>query len=114
MGTEMIAKATDSFTRKQRRCLFEFDGPSLFSASPRLSVAVVAMPTNGHAFSPDEEYRVAMDGDCLNVIRGVSIVGKIENPPMSVRDKMRGPCPSALGRVVKLYTLTKKAEIMLE
>lgn len=44
MGTEMIAKATDSFERKQRRCLDLLDEPTLFTGTPQLSIAVVATP----------------------------------------------------------------------
>jgi len=114
MGTEMIAKATDSFQRKQRRCLDLFEEPNLFTGAPQLSVAVVVTPDNGHLFDLDEECRLTLLGNRLLVIRGVSVVGHVENPPSSVLDMMRGPCPSAFGRVVNLFSMTNKAEILLE
>lgn len=115
MGTEMIAKATDSFERKQRRCLDLLDEPTLFTGTPQLSIAVVATPDNGHEFIAGEECRLALDGDsCLLVIQGVSVVGHVESPPFSVVDMMRGPCPSVFGQVTKLFTLAGKAEIQLE
>lgn len=115
MGTEMIAKATDQFERKQRRCLDLLDEPTLFSGAPRLSVAVVATPTNSHTFAAGEECRLTLGKDArLLVVQGVSVVGHVEDPPSSVIDVMRGPCPSAFGQVNKLFTLTGKAEIQLE
>lgn len=110
----MIAKATDSFERKQRRCLDLLEEPNLFTGAPQVSVAVVATPKNRHAFAMDEEYRLTLIGDRLLVVRGVTVVGEIENPPSSVLDMMHGPCPSAFGRVVKLFSLTDKAEVLLE
>lgn len=115
MGTEMIAKATDSFERKQRRCLDLLDEPSLFTGAPQLSIAVIATPDDGHTFTLGGEYRLALDDESrLAVVRDVSVVGHVENPPSSVIDMMRGPCPSAFGQVNKLFTLTGKAEIQLE
>lgn len=110
----MIARVTDSFERKQRRCLDLLEESNLFSGAPQLSVAVVAAPKNDHAFILDEECRLTLIDDHLLVVRGVTVVGEIENPPSSVLDTMHGPCPSAFGQVVKLFTLTNKAEIMLE
>lgn len=57
MGTETIARATDSFERKQRRCLDLLDEPSLFTEAPRLSLALVATPREGHTFKVGDEYR---------------------------------------------------------
>lgn len=115
MGTEMIAKATDSFERKQRRCLDLLDEPTLFTGTPQLSIAVVATPDNGHKFTVGEECRLTLDDDSrLLVVEGVSVVGHVDNPPSSVIDMMRGPCPSAFGQVNKIFTLTGKAEIQLE
>jgi len=110
----MIAKATDSFERKQRRCLDLLEEPNLFTGAPQLSVAVVATPDNGHAFTLNEECRLTLYGGRLALVRGVAVVGEVENPPSSVLDMMRGPCPSAFGRVIKLFSLTKKAEVLLE
>lgn len=114
MGTEVIAKATDSFERKQRRCLDSFDEPNLFSGALQLSVDVTVTPDNGHEFVLDEECRLTLLGDRLLVVRGVSVVGHVENPPPSVLDMLRGPCPSLLGHVASLFELTNKAEIVLE
>lgn len=111
----MIAKATDSFERKQRRCLDLLDEPTLFTGTPRLSIAVVATPDNGHEFAIGEECRLTLDDDSrLLVVQGVSVVGHVESAPSSVIDMMGGPCPSAFGQVDKLFTLTGKAEIQLE
>lgn len=111
----MITNATDSFERKQRRCLDLLDEPTLFTGAPQLSIAVVATPDNGHTFVLDEECRLTLDEEShLLVVRGVSVVGHVESPPSSVIDMMRGPCPSAFGQVNKLFTLTGKAEIQLE
>jgi hypothetical protein len=114
MGTEMIAKATDSFERKQRRCLDLLDEPNLFTGAPQLSIAVVATPQNGHAFALGEECRLTLIGNRLLVVRGVTVVGEVENPPLSVLDMMRWLCPSTFGRVVRLFALTSKAEIIVE
>jgi len=115
MGTDMIAKATDQFERKQRRCLELLDEQTLFTGALQLSIAVVATPTNSHVFAAGEECRLTLDHDSrLLVVQGVSVVGHVENPPSSVIDVMRGPCPSAFGQVNKLFTLTGKAEIQLE
>lgn len=114
MGADMIEKATDSFERKQRRCLDLLEEPTLFTGMPQLSIAVVATPANGHKFDVGEECRLTLsNNERLLVVRGVSVVGHVENPPPSVIDMMRGPCPSAFGQVVKLFTLTGKAEIQL-
>lgn len=111
----MIAKATDSFERKQRRCLDLLDEPTLFTGTPQLFIVLVATPDNGHEFAIGEECRLALDGDSrLLVVQGVSVVGYVENAPSSIIDMMRGPCPSAFGHVDKLFTLTRKAEIQLE
>ena len=115
MGPDMIVKATDSFKRKQRRCLDLLDEPTLFTGTPQLSIAVVATADNGHTFTAGEECRLTLDDDSrLLVVQGVSVVGHVENPPSSVIDMMRGPCPSAFGQVNTLFTLTGKAEIQLE
>jgi hypothetical protein len=114
MGTDMIEKATDSFERKQRRCLEEFEEPNLFTGVPQLSIALVATPEPGRTFALDEECRLSLVDDRLVVIRGITIVGHIENPPSSVLDTMRGPSPSAFGRVLNVFRLTSKAEILLE
>jgi len=111
----MIAKATDSFERKQRRCLDLLDEHTLFTGTPQLSIAVVATPDNGHTFTFDDECRLTLDDKLrLLVVKGVSVVGRVDNPPSSVIDMMRGPCPSAFGRVNRVFTLTGKAEIQLE
>lgn len=110
----MIAKATDSFERKQRRCLDQLEEPNLFTGAPQLSIAVIATLKSGHTFILDEELRLTMADARLVVVRGVTIVGFVENPPSSVLDTIRGHCPSAFGRVAKIYSLTKKAEILLE
>lgn len=115
MGTEMIAKATDSFERKQRRCLELLDEPTLFTGVPKLSLALVATPREGHAFTVGDECRLALDANRrLVVVQGVSVVGHIEDPPSSVIDMMLGPCPSAFGLVSRMFTLTGKAEVQLE
>ncbi|MBX3356294.1 MAG: hypothetical protein KF724_11430 [Phycisphaeraceae bacterium] len=111
----MIAKATDSFERKQRRCLDLLDEPTLFTGVPKLSLALVATPREGHAFSVGDECRLALDANRrLLVVQGVTVVGHVENPPSSVIDMMQGPCPSAFGQVSRMFTLTGKAEVQLE
>lgn len=114
MGTDLITKAANAFVRKQRRCLDLMDEPNLFSGAPQLGVAVVATPINGHTFAEGGEYRLSFLDGHLVVIRGISTVGFIEDPPGSVVDMMRGICPSAFGRVVSVFSLTDKAEILLE
>lgn len=114
MGTDMIAKATDTFERKQRRCLDLLDEPNLFTGAPQLSIAVIATPGNGQVFAVEDEVRLTLLDDRLLVIRGVTVVGYVENPPSSVVDLMRGPCPSVNGRIVSVFSMTNKAEILLE
>ena len=54
-------------------------------------------------------------GEHLLVIRGVTVVGEVKSPPPSVVDMMRGSCPSLVHtRVLKVFALTGKAEILLE
>lgn len=114
MGTDMIQKATDSFERKQRRCLDLFDEPNLFSGAPKLSVGVVAVPDKDHQFSINDEYRLSLVGDDLLVIDGVRVVARVEDPPPSVLEIMRHISPSACGRVVTVFALTGKAEVLVE
>jgi hypothetical protein len=115
MGTEMIAKATDSFERKQRRCLDLLDMETLFTGAAQLSIAVVATADNGHKFAVGEDCRLTLDDESnLLVVVGVSVVGHVENPPASVVAMMRGPCPSAYGKVTNVFMLTGKAEIQVE
>lgn len=114
MGTDLITKATGAFERKHRRCLDLMEEPNLFSGAPRLSIAVMAKPESGHAFAVGDEYRLSLIDDRLLVIRGITTVGHVENPPSSVLDMMRGMCPSAFGRIVSVFSLTGKAEILLE
>lgn len=114
MGTEMIAKATDSFERKHRKCLDAIEEPDLFYTAPQLSIAVVAIPEAGHSFSTDEDCRFALVDDQLLVIRGVTVVGEVQSPPRSVVDMLGGSRPSLSGRVQKVFQLTGKADILLE
>lgn len=114
MGTDMIRKATDAFERKQRRCLDSFEEPNLFTGAPKLAVALVASPLHGHNFNIGDEYRLSRTDQCIRVIRGISTVGHIENPPPSVLDTMRGTGESAVGRVVASFSMTGKAELLLE
>jgi hypothetical protein len=117
MGTELIAKATDSFERKHRKCLDELEDPSLFSMVPRISIVVVANPEPGHSFSTDQDsqsYRLALVDDRVQVLSGVTVVGEITNPPKSVVDALLGPCPSLRGRVLKVFKYTGNADILLE
>jgi hypothetical protein len=114
MGIDTITKATDAFERKQRRCLDLFGEPNLFSGVPRLSIAVVAVPDEGHVFHTGEEYRLAVADDSILVIRDITVVGRLDNPPLSVIELMRGPLPSVFGRVVRVFSLTGKAELQLE
>ncbi len=114
MGTDMIQKAADSFERKQRRCLDLFDEPNLFSGVPELSVGVVAVPHDGHEFNTDDEYRLSLVEDDLLIIHGVTVVGRVEDPPQSVLDNIRHINPSACGRVVTVFALTGKAEVLVE
>jgi hypothetical protein len=114
MGTEMIAKATHSFERRQRKCLDALEEPSLFSVPPKLSFAILAKPEEGHSFSEGERCRLSVVDDQLLVIRGVSVVGKVESPPQSILDAMRGAFPSLSGQVLSIFALTGKAEIHLE
>lgn len=114
MGVETITKATDSFTRKQRRCLDDIEAPNLFSGAPRVKFALVATPREGHAFGAGEAYRLQRDGSAILVVRGVTAVGDIDNPPPSVLDTMRGACASGLGRVAAIFSMTGKAELFLE
>lgn len=114
MGTDFIQKATDSFERKQRRCLDSFDEPNLFSGAPKIEVGVVGVPYEGHEFNTDDEYRLSLVEDDLLIIRGVTAVGRVEDPPPSVVETMRHISPSAYGRVVTVFALTGKAEIIVE
>ena len=114
MGIDTIMKATDAFERKQRRCLDLFDEPNLFSGAPKLSIAVVAVPSDGHVFDVGDEYRLDARDDSVLVIRGITVVGRLENPPRSVIEIMHGLVPSAFGHVVKVFSLTGKAELQLE
>ena len=114
MGTDLILKATDSFERKQRRCLDLFDEPNLFSGAPKIAVGVVAVPYEGHEFNTDEEYRLSLVEDDLLIIRGVTAVACVEDPPPSVVEVVRHISPSAYGRVVTVFTLTGKAELLVE
>lgn len=110
----MIAKATDSFERQQRRCLDLLDEATLFSGLPKLSLALIATPRDGHTFSIGEECRLTLDANLrLLVVKGVTVVGDVKDPPSSVIDMMRGPCPSAFGQVSRTFTLTGKAEVQL-
>lgn len=114
MGTEMISKATDGFQRKQRKCLDALEAPNLFSTPPKLCIAIVAKPEGGHGFTEGEHCRLSLvDGELL-VIRGVTVVGRVESPPQSVVDAMSGFYPSLCGQVLSIYALTGKAEIHLE
>ena len=114
MGTELIEKATDSFQRKQRKCLDALEETDLFAAAPRLSIALTATPVLDHRFDIDGEYRLCLCENRLVVIRGVEVFGEVVSPPASVVDRMRVMCPSLLGRVLKVFALTGKAEILLE
>ena len=114
MGTDLIKKASDSFERKHRRNFDLFDEPNLFSGAPKISICVVAIPDEGHEFSMDDMYRLSLVDDDLLIIRGVTIVGRVEDPPQSVIDEIRIYNPCACGRVVKLFTLTGRAEIQME
>lgn len=115
MGTDLIAKAADTFERKQRKCLALFEEETLFPAEPQLSIAVVATPFGGHLLSVDDERRLTLE-ECgrLLVVNGVTPVGVVENPPQSVVELMRGPSPSIFARIVKVFPLTGKAELQLE
>ena len=90
------------------------DEIDLFSHVPQLSIAVLATPNPGQDFNVDEHYRLSIVDQKLVVIRGVSIVGQIDSPPPSIIDMMHSRCPSVLSRVVRVFTLTKKAELLLE
>lgn len=114
MGTDMIRKATDGFERKQRRCLDRFDEPNLFSGATKLTVALVATPINGHSFQMGDEYRLCRTEGEIRVIRGVTAIGHIENPPPSILDTMRETGSMGVGRVVAKYSLTEKAELLVE
>ena len=114
MGTELIQKATDCFQRKQRKCLDALEEPDLFMSIPRLSIALIATPVPDHHFNVDDDYRLALFKDHLVVIRGVGIVGEVNSPPASVVDRMKVMCPSLAARVLKVFALTGKAEILLE
>ncbi len=114
MGTDMIRKATDGFERKQRRCLDRFEEPNLFSGAPKLSIALVATPAPGHSFRVGDEYRLSRSDREIRVVRGVTAVGHIENPPTSILDTMRAAGAVAVGRVVANFSLTGKAELLLE
>lgn len=114
MGIELIDKATDSFERKQRKCLDALEESDLFSAVPRLSVGVLANPFDGHRFEDEQLYRLALVDGRLMVIRGITVVGEVQSPPPSIIDQMRVRCPSVSGRVIKRFALTGKAELLLE
>lgn len=114
MGTEMIAKATDSFQRKQRKSLEQLEEPSLFTCAPHLTYALVATPDVGYPFTVGDEYRLVLTDQGLLVVDGVSPVGRVEAPPNSVLDMMRGPSPSARGCIKSVSSLTGQAELLLE
>lgn len=113
MGTEMIIRATDSFERKQRRSLEQLEEPNLFTMAPRLVNALLATPQDGHVFAVGEEYRLTLVDSDLLVVRGVCPVGIVKNPPESVLDMMRGPVPSAQGRVTSVSSMSGDAELTL-
>lgn len=115
MGTETIAKATDSFERKQRRCLELLDEPTLFSEAPKLCVALIATLREGHTLSVGDQCRLTLDANRhLLIVQAVTVVGHVENPPSSVIEMMQGPCPSAFGQVIKSFTVAGMVEIQLE
>jgi len=114
MGTETIEKATDSFTRKQRRCLDQLEEATLFTGIPRLEIAVMAAPVPGQEFLLNEFCRLSLLDEKIVVIRDITIIGVVINAPKSVIDMMLGPCPSVSGRIAGVSVLTGKAEVLLE
>lgn len=114
MGTELIQRATDSFERKQRRCLDQFEEPNLFSGSSRRSVALLASPLKNHTFRSGETYRLCRKGDSIIVVSGITQIGEIENPPSSVLYTMQDACQVAVGRVGEIFSMSGKAELSLE
>ncbi len=114
MGTEMLMKASDSFARKQRSCLDAFEEQTLFSSLPQLSLVVLATPAQGHEFVMNEHYRLSEVDGRIAVIKGITIVGRIDDPPASVVDTMRGLCPSILSTTIGVSSVDGKAELLLE
>ena len=114
MGCELIAKVTDCFARRQRRCVDEIEQMGLFSGFSQLSVALVATPNHSQSFEIGQACRLSLNDDQLVIIQGVSIIGYVEDPPRSVMDLLNGSCPSANGKVVSLFQLSGKAQIQLE
>lgn len=114
MGVEMIARAADSFERKQRKSLEQLEEPNLFTLAPRMLNALLAVPEDGHIFTVGDKYRLTLQDAKLTVVRGVCPVGVVRDPPQSVLDMMRGPVPSAQGRVTSISSLSGQAELVLE
>ena len=111
MGTEMIAKATNNFDRKQRECLERLEAPDLFTLSPRVAIALVASPDDRHTFKVGEQYRLVLQESCVIVVRGVSPVGSVPAVPRSFVEMMRGPAPSAQACVRGVSEFTGEAEL---
>jgi len=111
MGSDLISKASDSFERKQRRCMNAIDQLGLFDGFRQLSVALVATPHEDKRFRLDKAYRLALRSGEVHVFDGVTAVGLVEDPPQSVVDLLSGTCPSASVRVLKFYSLTNKVDL---
>lgn len=111
MGTDTIAKAADSFERKQRRSLEQLEQPNLFTHSPRVTCRVIATPVAGHVPILENVYRLVMEDEAVIVVDGITRVGRIDEPPASLVHSMRGPTPAACGRVIGVSTLSGKLEL---
>jgi hypothetical protein len=114
MGTELIEKAADSFQRKQRKCLNALDEADLFSSPPQVSIAVAAAPAEGQAFALGRWYRLALCGERLVVLDGITTVGEVASPPPSVVDRMKTLSPGVNATVTRVFSLTGKADLSLE
>lgn len=114
MGTEMIAKATDTFERQQRKSLALLEEPNLFTLAHHLTLALLAAPLGGHHFLVDDEYRLAIIEQRLLVVRGVLRVGVVVEPPPSILDRIRNVNASAHVRVTAVSGLSGCAELLLE
>jgi hypothetical protein len=110
----MVAKATDTFERKQRKSLEQLEEANLFTLAPRLTCALLASPVGDHVFQVGEKYRLLAQDGLIVVVSGVVVIGRVPEPPRSVVDLFAGPVPSACGRIAAVSGLSGDAEIVLE
>lgn len=111
MGTDTIARLSDSFERKQRESLERLEQPNLFTCSLNVPCRVIATPSVGHVPRLGKVYRLVMEDASVIVVDVITRVGSIDSPPASLVHSLRGPMPAACGRVVGISTLDGKIEL---